>query len=425
MNIEQNVSNFLNKSTTIKRLVKRTYQVLMYVISPKIKSEGNIVRVTPKDEFEYFFGYYDKSPWDITERYLLCLQVKETYKDVAPKDTAKLVIIDTQENNKIKIIGESKSWNVQQGCMLQWLGPKFKNEIIYNDFRNNKYCSVIKNIFTGEERVIEKPVYSVSPDGKFALSLDFSRLHRLRKGYGYSNLKDDTSNEKLPNKGCIWKIDLKTGLVTELLKYTDFFNFEHRIEMDGAEHKVNHIMINPSGEKFMVLHRWIKGSRKYTRLITCDCDGSNMYNLSDDDMVSHCTWKNNCEILAYENKKNSGRGYYLMKDNTKDYVHLWENLNNDGHPSYSPDRKLVVTDTYPDRARISRIKILKKDKIKVVASVFNPFKYDNDIRCDLHPRWNRSGTKICFDSVFEGKRELYIANLKTQELKPQKNEGDI
>ena len=61
--------------------------------------------------------------------------------------------------------------------------------------------------------------------------------------------------------------------------------------MNNAEHKVNHIMLNPSGERFMVLHRWFVGHRKYTRLVTVDVDGSKMYNLSDDDMVSHCYWK--------------------------------------------------------------------------------------------------------------------------------------
>ena len=56
------------------------------------------------------------------------------------------------------------------------------------------------------------------------------------------------------------------------------------------------------------------GQRKYTRLITCNVDGTDMYVLSDDDMVSHCFWKNNSSILAFENKKKVAPGYYLMKD---------------------------------------------------------------------------------------------------------------
>src|SRR5699024_3086020 len=138
---------------------------------------------------------------------------------------------------------------------------------------------------------------------------------------------------------------------TPLLDYTDFAEFETRDEMINAEHKVNHIMLNPSSNRFMVLHRWISGSKRYTRLVTMNIDGSDMYNLSDDDMTSHCSWKNDEEI-----------SFYIMKSN----------------------------------------------KMKIIAKVFAPFKYDNDVRCDLHPRWNKKGNKICIDSVLNGKRNLYI-----------------
>ena len=67
----------------------------------------------------------------------------------------------------------------------------------------------------------------------------------------------------------------------------------------------------------MVLYRWIIKGRKYSRLITCDMDGSNMFLLSDDDMISHCCWKNNEEILAYANKKNKGAGYFLKVVNLR------------------------------------------------------------------------------------------------------------
>ena len=41
-----------------------------------------------------------------------------------------------------------------------------------------------------------------------------------------------------------------------------------------------------------------------------------MYLLSDDDMVSHCYWKDDEHIIAFENKHGEGTGYYLMKDKT-------------------------------------------------------------------------------------------------------------
>lgn len=406
--VENNVNFFLSKAPIVKKVIKKIYQLSMYSISPKIKYEGNIERISPKDGMEYFFGYYDKSPWDISDRYMLCLRAKETFKSVAPKEPADIILFDTQNNNSFRILGQTRSWNVQQGCMLQWLGPDYSEKIIYNDFRDGQYCSVILNVKTREERIISMPVYSVSQNGNFALSLDFSRLHRLRKGYGYSNLTEVTAGERCPDKPCIWYINLESGEIIPLLNYTDFATFEPRPEMNGAEHKVNHIMINPAGNRFMVLHRWFNGSRKYTRLITINCNGSDMYNLSDDDMTSHCYWKSDKEILAFARKRDTGNGYYVMGDKIHVYQQVWKELSSDGHPSYSPDGTMVVTDTYPNRARVATVYCMKENKINQLARVFAPFKYDNDVRCDLHPRWNRAGDKICFDSVFEGNRHLYI-----------------
>lgn len=416
MSIEQKINYHLNKYPELKRVIKRAYQLGCYVMSKKVKCEGDIIRISPNDEaYEYFFGYYDKSPWDITGRYLICMRAKDTWSVPDPVDTADILMIDT-EDNTIRKVATTHTWNVQQGCMAQWLGPDFRDKIIYNDLREGKYCSVILNLLTNEERVLPFPIYSVSLDGKIALSLDFSRLHNLRLGYGYAAIPEVTKDVALPDTTAVWKMDIETGEVTELLKYTDFANFQPRPEMqeDGSVHKVNHLMLSPNGKRFMVLYRWFCGQRKYTRLVTCNVDGTDMYVLSDEDMVSHCYWKNDYEIIAFARKKEHGPGYYLMKDKTQDWIHLWANLNNDGHPSYCPtDEDLVVFDTYPNRARIQEVKIAKDTDTEpeVIAKVFAPFKYDNDTRCDLHPRWSRDGKKVCFDSTFEGHKGLYIVNL--------------
>lgn len=297
-------------------------------------------------------------------------------------------------------------------------GTDFKSRIIYNDFRDGKYCSVIYSLKTkSEEKVLPLPVYDVARDGSFALSLDFSRLHRMRPGYGYSNLPESTKGELCPDKPCIWKMDIETGEVTELFKYTDMVAFEPDESMVGAEHKVNHLMISPNGKRFMVLHRWIQKGRKHTRLVTVNVDKTEMYNLSDDVFVSHCYWKNDEEILSFLRKKETGDHYYLMKDKTQEYNMYWPKLNTDGHCSYSPDTRYIITDTYPNRKRIASVYLCTESGnatglIERVARVRAPFRYDNDCRCDLHPRWNRTGNKICIDSVHEGKRALYVISLE-------------
>ena len=418
--IENAGKRMLEQFPVLKSTAKRAYQLTSYAASAeKIKFEGDLVCISPHDDYEYFYGYYDKSPWDMTDQYIIAVKVRQTYKSVAPDEPGIVVIIDTKNQNEVYEIGTTHSWNVQQSCMAQYLGPDFRSRIIYNDFRDGKYCSVIYNLLTkNEEKVLPLPVYDVARDGSFALSLDFSRLHRMRPGYGYSNLPDTTKNELCPDKTCIWKMDIESGEVTELFKYTDMAAFEPDITMQGAEHKVNHLMISPNGRRFMLLHRWFLKGRKHTRLITVNMDKTEMYNLSDDVFVSHCYWKNDEQILSFLRKMETGDHYYLLKDKTSNSQLLWPRLATDGHCSYSPDGKLIITDSYPNRKRMAFVYVCKEKQEQPVriAKVFSPFKYDNNCRCDLHPRWNHQGDKICIDSVHDGKRGLYIIPISKKDI---------
>lgn len=412
----------LERFPGLKRAIKRVYQVVSVTTSrDKAKIEGDITRVSLDDGYEYFYGYYDKSPWDATDRYMICVRVRQAYKSAAPKVPGTVCLIDTEKNNKLIEVGSTHSWNVQQGCMAQWMGPDFMSHLIYNDFRDGMYCSVVFDVEKMvEEKVLPFPIYDVARDGSFALSLDFNRLHRMRPGYGYSNLQDRTKGVLCPDECCIWKMDINTGEVVELFKYTDFAAFEPDETMNGAEHKVNHLMISPNGKRFMVLHRWFDKGRKHTRLVTVNVDRTEMFNLSDDVFVSHCFWKNDQEILSFLRKKESGDHYYLMKDKTKKFRLLWPRLRSDGHCSYSPDRSMVITDSYPNRKRMAFVYVCTEEQEQPVriAKIFSPFKYDNDCRCDLHPRWNREGNKVCIDSVHEGKRGLYVIPVKKKDVPP-------
>ena len=73
---------------------------------------------------------------------------------------------------------------------------------------------------------------------------------------------------------------------------------------------------------------------------------------------------------------------------------------------------MAITDTYPNRKRMSSLILLNKNNTKIIAKVFSPLKYDNDTRCDLHPRWDRLGKKVCFDATFEGHRGLYYVEVE-------------
>ncbi len=412
MKLLNNIAYKLRKCPKLKRVLKDFYQHIGNIVSDKKTKPSNIVRVS-NNNYEHLFGYYDKCPWNKDENKMIYLEVKDASKKCVSDTQAKIILYDF-ELHKECVISETRCWNVQQGCMLGWLGPDFNTNIIYNDFIDNELKAIILNVKTKKKKIIDFPVYSVADTGEVAVSLDFYRLNRLRPGYGYNNKKDLSIGKMVPDGYCIWQIDLKNNMINGIIKYDELLKIDYKESMANAEHKVNHIMINPSATRFMFLHRWIKNGVKYTRLLTADIDGKNIYNLLDDDMVSHCFWKDDEHILGWARKKELGNHYYLLKDKTSEFKIIGkEKLLVDGHPSYSKDLRLFVTDTYPDFKRKQHLYLFdeKDDKKMEIASIYASVKYLNDCRCDLHPRFNYSGNKICFDGSQEGKREVYVLDI--------------
>lgn len=426
------------------------------ILNPKV----NVKKLISGDK-HYFFGYYDKSPWSKDEKYVIALEVDFIDRHPKKEDSANIILIDIKNNKKEKI-AETKVWNWQQGCMLQWLGPDFNSKIIFNDLRKRKFVSIIKDIRTKNEKLIDSPVYAVCPDGKKALSLNFSRLNNVRKGYGYPGKEDKYKNEIAPKKDGIYLVNLEKNKSNLIISLRDLYNYRYIVSMNKGKHWVDHIGISPNGKRFCFFHRWnIEGNLFHTRLFTADLNGKNLFMFPDSGFYSHIFWKNNKDLFGYGSisekfgnirkdvkksklllkkilpiyrklipksirKRVLPISYYILKDKTKRAIKLPIN-NEDGHSTWFND-KYLITDTYPDKRHYRTLiyyDLELKKKIKLGKFYTLPDKknirgeklrnYDtSSIRCDLHPRWDRKGEKVCFDSVHEGYRnmyEVYIKNL--------------
>lgn len=373
------------------------------------------VHAVTKGPKHHFFGYYDKFPWDATGRYLAALETTFIHRPPNPDDCATVGLVDLENDNKWIPLAETHAWNWQQGSMLHWLPTAPDRLIIHNDRNGNKFVSVIRDVHTGETRTLPRPVYAVSHDGKSAVTLNFARVHQTRPGYGYCGLPDPWEDELHPDEDGIYWIDLTTGENRLIISLAQIMEIRHDPSMDDAKHWFNHLLFNPDDTRFIFLHRWKRPEGGWwTRLFTANPDGSDIYCVADHGMVSHFDWKNPRQILAWARQKEIGDRYFLFTDQTDEKKIVGEGiLTCDGHCSYSPDRKWILTDTYPDKERMRTLILYRpSDKQRIdIGKFFAPKALNGEIRCDLHPRWSRDGKQVCIDSAHEGERQVYVVSI--------------
>ena len=362
----------------------------------------------------HFFGYYEKTPWDATGRYLLAMQTTFIDRPPTPDDVAAIGLIDAAEGNAWQPIAETTAWNWQQGAMLQWLPSARDRLVIYNVRRSGGYASVVHDVWSGETRELPRPVYAISPDGRTAFSLDFERIADTRPGYGYVGFPDPHGDDPCPETEGVYRMDLRSGESRLIVSLHDIAHYRPDEGALGAKHWFNHVQVNTDGSRIAFLHRWDPGEQRVTRCFTADPDGSDVYLLAGDGMTSHYDWRDPTHVLAWARHHGVGDRYFLMTDRTQEKQVVGEGtLTTDGHCSYSPDRRWILTDTYPDDEHKRTLLLYDpaEDRRVDLGGFYAPPELPGEIRCDLHPRWSRDGRRVCFDSAHEGMRQMYVLDV--------------
>lgn len=390
----------------------KIFRIIMYIRKLRL---GTITQFIEHGDADHhvFFGYYDLTPFGNND---LLLATRTSLQNKTPTPDRRMEIGYyklNEEPDSFHQVGVTTTWCWQQGCRLQWYSQDSKY-ILYNKIVDGKYGCVIQDIESRQIiRLIHRPIYSISNDGNWGLSLNFSRLQRLRPGYGYVNFPDYTKGQLSPENDGIWRIEMKTGKQVMLFSISEICRFDPLPTMYDAEHYFNHIQFNPSGNRFLFFHIWLNKGNRFSRLITCNIDGSRMYPLINEGHVSHYNWKSNSEIIAYSTHQKTGSFYHIYKDQTENVEVLAPDiLDRDGHPSFSPDGNYLLTDTYPDKYGEQHLLLynIEKQQIDCIGSYYRPVKFIGEQRCDLHPRWSPEGNMICYDSSHRNLRKMCVIN---------------
>ncbi|QDV25147.1 hypothetical protein [Aureliella helgolandensis] len=379
------------------------------------------VRAITRGPKHHWFGYYDKLQFDPTNRFVLGMQVDFEHRSPTVNDTIKIGMVDLQDDDRWIELGESKAWGWQQGCMLQWI-PGSDSEIIWNDRIGDRFVARIMDVKTRETRIIPHAIYTVSPNGKEAVTADFRRINDVRPGYGYVGLPDPYADDLVPNDSGIVRIDLTTGEGIPILSIADVARTGSiPNEQFGIKHYFNHLLYNPDGSRFVVLHRWRypNGSR-LTRIVTATRDGEDVRIVCDNGYASHFIWRDNRHLLSQSRHfdGNEGWGNFLFEDvdGGGDVHEIGRGvLNYAGHLSYLPGNKWILNDTYPTgktRMQTPHLYEISSGRRIDLGHFPLPPIYTGEWRVDTHPRLSRDGKLVCIDSPHEDQgRQLHLIDI--------------
>ncbi|NGM87291.1 glycosyl transferase [Parapusillimonas sp. SGNA-6] len=412
---ERKIAKVLSRFPIVKTGVKSAYARAVFLRNRKAsrKISPHVVRPVGEERLNTFFGYYDKAPVS-DDNFLLCHATTRP-TDKKPDGAGVSVLVFASENLELPLLEvKTQAYNWQQGARAHWLD---RETFVFNDFDGARQRYISRVFSLKERKEVQRYGHAVQDSFKrdYFLSINYRRIQALRPDYGYRNMPAmaDAEIAQLDNDG-IWMVDQESGDARLLYTISDVCKTGFRTDFNTARHKINHVMISPDGSRFIFLHRYFLGKRKFDRLVLGTRTGDTPTILSDHGMVSHCFWIDDHTVMSFMRGPHGKDGYYIVNVDTGQIGPLLEgrlDAMGDGHPHVH--KTWFVTDTYPDKSRMQHLVRgdLTTGKIVELGQFYQSFAFGGESRCDLHPRISPDGSKVFFDSVFSGKRKLYMLDL--------------
>lgn len=415
--IEKIVYDLVKSNPALKSCIRNIYQGVFDLLPEKENwSKNKII-----EKKGYYFGFHDKSPFSFDERYILANKIEIPLR--MPKAEDELAVGYWNEDlSAYTEVKKTRAWNYHKGCRLQWLGDNSR-QFIFNNVSNEKLSALIYDVNGKFVKDINFPIDTVSHNGKYATSFSYERLNRYMPGYGYYYQDEPYFEENDSENTGLFLIDIEKNTKKLIVSLKQIAAIQPEKTMNNAHHYVTHTEFSPNDERVAFLHRWTyeDPDKRYTRLVTCKLDGSDIQISATSGMVSHYVWDEKHGILAYA-QVNGIDGHYIFDDyKMKNSIRVAPNLNSDGHQSYVPNEDEFVTDTYPDKRRHAKIYLcnIKSKENELIADLKSPKQFQSPNiythwACDLHPRVSPTGKYVSFDSVHNGERAFCVMKLRVE-----------
>ncbi|MBN1247218.1 MAG: hypothetical protein JXC32_06140, partial [Anaerolineae bacterium] len=332
-------------------------------------------------------------------------------------------------------VAETLAWCHQQGAMSLWLKHRPRT-FIYNDFVETadgwRPIARIYDLDHGAAGDYEVPIYALSPDGRWGVSLNFGRIPRRGYAYALAPLPASDPAPDLEGDG-LFLVDMYSGATRLIASYRELIaHHPWPYDLEGVYMWLNHAIFNSDGSRVMVLFRYAPEMQParpwrtyiYTMAVGPDVEpGSDLRcSLSDiywrNGAISHQIWgRTPGEILVDADWGDRGHEYVVFDETHHPFQahRISRGMGPAGHLNFSPDGRWMAADTYPDAGGVQRLALV--DAASGQITELGHFRHQTpgargDVRCDLHPRWSADGRFLTIDTIHEGPRKIYMLDME-------------
>ncbi len=373
----------------------------------------------------HFFGYIGQCqtiPWNASGRYILGLEIDTIDRMPMPEEAATVILVDTDQDNKILRIDKTYAWNPQQGTMFYWHPLAAESMFFFND-RDLKTGNVFTVLYDLEKkkrvheyRFDDTPIGNggVAANGKAFLALNYGRLARLRPVTGYPGTLDWSKDQRAPDKDGIFIVDIKTGKKRLLVSYRQLEEQlkKHNPDLEHTGLFINHTLWNRESNRiyFFVRAGWAgQGGERINTPCSIHADGTGLI-LHDKHIGGHPEWGEGNLLIGRE-----GKNQILYDVDTKKVVGQLGTSqmfpNPEGDISLSPSGEMFVNGYKKGNKNYYTVFRLG-DGAFAMSEGLDKGTYGGDIRIDPAPRWNRTNDAILVPGIANNKtRQMFMIRL--------------
>ncbi len=412
-------------------LPKPACLIVLLLLTDACRAEGKLevrqITHGPRHHFFGYIGHVQNIPWNQSGRFILALRTD--FQDHLPRaeEAAEIVVIDTAQDDAVRVVDRTRAWNPQQGTMLYWNPQAPETQFFFNDRdpATGKIFTVLFDLTAGENggrvreyRFDDTPVANsgVAQRGGWFAAINYARLARLRPVTGYREAFDWTQSIPHPQDDGVFRIDAATGekrLLVSFDQLADALRHKHP-DIDSKELFINHTLGNRDSDRlfFFVRADFDDRAQRVNEPFLINADGAGL--TPTQFLGGHPEWGAGHHMIGALDDRQ-----VLFDTESQEVVAgigTRESLPEPGGDiALSPDGRWLVNGARKNNGnRYTFVRLA--DNATITSEPFDVTGWaSGDLRCDPAPCWNRESNQIVFPAIANDAgrtRQMFVIRLR-------------